>query len=175
MTAHGIETDRLKLVLPEASHLPAYVTYCGSARSRYVGGPYDPAKAFEKLCAMAGHWTLRGFGRFVVIHKASGQPIGHVGALQIDESELPELTWTLWNGAFEGQGYAYEAVKAYLDHPQSTPGSGTFLIRIEEGNQRSLKLAHRIGAEREDSAQPPKWMPKAISFRLKRHPSGQAD
>lgn len=174
MTMHDIETDRLKLVLPAASHLPAYVAYCDSARSRYVGGPYAPAKAFEKFCAMAGHWTMRGFGRFVLTLKASGQPIGHVGALQFDVSELPDLTWTLWDGAFEGQGFAYEAVKSYLDHPQSAPGSGTFLIRIEEDNQRSLKLAHRIGAERENTAQPPKCMPKAITYRLKRHPSVQA-
>ena len=175
MTMHDIETDRLKLVLPAASHLPAYVAYCGSARSRYVGGPYDPAKAFEKFCAMAGHWAMRGFGRYVLIHKASGQPIGHLGALQIDAAELPELTWTLWDGAFEGQGYAFEAVKAYLDHSSMVRGPSTFLIRIEYDNQRSLKLAHRIGAERNETAQPPKWMPKAITYRLKHHPCGPVD
>lgn len=175
MNVHDIETDRLTLVPPAASHLPAYVAYCGSARSRYVGGPYDQAKAFDKFCAMAGHWTMRGFGRFVVTHKASGQPIGHVGALQINAAEPPEMTWTLWHDAFEGQGYGFEAVKAYLDTPAAALGSSTLLIRIDEGNLRSLRLAHRIGAERDDTAQAPQWMPKAITFRLQHHLSGKAD
>lgn len=164
MTRPEIETDRLNLVLPEAIHLPAYVSYCGSARSRYVGGPFDPAKAFEKFCAMAGHWRLRGFGRYVVTLKTSGQPIGHVGALQIDEGELPEMTWTIWDGAFEGGGYAFEAVAGYLTSAPATTGSGRLQIRIDKDNLRSLNLARRIGAKREEDAVAPAWMPEAVSF-----------
>lgn len=114
-----IETPRLILVPPQAQHLDAYVSYCGSERSKFVGGPFDAAKAFEKLCAMAGHWTLRGFGRYVITEKGSGQAIGHVGALQIDLSDPPEMTWTLWSDAAEGQGYAFEAASAYLAQEKS--------------------------------------------------------
>lgn len=167
MTHAPIETDRLRLVLPQADHLPPYVAYCTSDRSRFVGGPYDPVKAFEKLCAMSGHWALRGFGRYVMTEKHTGQTIGHVGALQLDSAHPPEMTWTIWDGAFEGKGYAFEAVQAYLSHASGVIGADQMIIRIVPDNHRSLSLAQRIGAERDDAALPPAWMPDAVTFRVR--------
>lgn len=159
-----VESERIILVLPHADHLPAYVRYCASERSVFVGGPFDPAKAFEKLCAMSGHWGMRGFGRFVMVSKATGQPIGHVGALQLDRAERPEMTWTLWDGAFEGKGYAFEAARAYLSHASDTLDFESLLIRIEKHNHRSLRLAERIGTTRDDAAKPPTWTPDAVTY-----------
>lgn len=167
MTHAPIETDRLRLVMPQVDHLPRYATYCASDRSRFVGGPYDPVKAFEKLCAMSGHWALRGFGRYVMTEKDTGQPIGHVGALQLDSAEPPEMTWTIWDGAFEGKGYAFEAVRAYLSHASGVIGADQMIIRIVPDNHRSLSLAQRFGAERDDTALPPAWMPDAVTFRIR--------
>lgn len=162
-----VESERIILVLPHADHLPAYVRYCASERSVFVGGPFDAAKAFEKLCAMSGHWCMRGFGRFVMVLKATGQPIGHMGALQLDPAERPEMTWTLWDGAFEGKGYAFEAARAYLSHASDTLDFESLLIRIEKDNRRSIKLANRIGAKRDDGAVVPAWMPDSVTFIVK--------
>lgn len=162
-----IETDRLRLVMPGADHLPSYVAYCASERSRFVGGPYDPVKAFEKLCAMAGHWALRGFGRYVMIERDSGQPIGHVGALHLDSTQPPEMTWTIWDGGFEGKGYAFEAVRGYLSHASGVLVADQMIIRIMQDNHRSLSLAQRIGATRDDTAPAPDWMPDAVTFRIR--------
>lgn len=158
------ETDRLLLVKPQAGHLAAYRHYCASDRSRFVGGPFDAVKAFEKLCSMAGHWTLRGFGRYVITLKTTGQPIGHVGALQIDDVGPPEMTWTLWHDGVEGQGYAYEAAQAYLEHAADATGADHLLIRIEADNIRSQRLADRIGAQRDITAIPPDWMPNGLTY-----------
>ena len=161
-----ITSDRLRLVLPEAGHLAAYTAYCGSERSAFVGGPYDPVKAFEKFSAMAGHWTLRGFGRYVITLRSTGQAIGHVGALQLDSADLSEMTWTLWDGACEGQGYATEAALAYLQHAAKDLPVDRMLIRIDRDNRRSRALAERIGGALDQTAVPPTWMPKAVTYRL---------
>ncbi len=162
-----IETDRLILVRPKKQHLAAYVAFCASDRTEFVGGPFDAAKAFEKLCAMAGHWDLRGFGRYVITLRTSGEAIGHVGALQIDPAVLPEMTWTLWSGAAEGKGYAHEAARAYLAQARVAMGAPELLVRIKRNNLRSHDLAARLGATRDTDASVPHWMPDAVTYRVK--------
>lgn len=151
--------------MPHPDHLPAYTAYCQGPRSSFVGGPFDAVKAFDKLCSMSGHWTMRGFGRYVITTRDSGQAIGHVGALQLDPSEPPEMTWTLWDAAFEGQGTAFEAARAYLDHARRVLDCSSLTVRIAADNQRSHALAIRLGAIRTDQGPPP-WMPTAVSYRI---------
>ena len=166
MTRTPVETERLILVPPQAHHLAAYVAYCSSHRAQFVGGPFDAAKAFEKLCAMAGHWNLRGFGRHVMTLRTTGRAIGHVGALQIDEAEPPEMTWTLWSDDVEGQGYAFEAAHAYLETAAAATGTREMLVRIDRENLRSQRLAARLGAQPDSAATSPRWMPEAVTFRI---------
>ncbi|MCI5110061.1 MAG: GNAT family N-acetyltransferase [Marivita sp.] len=161
-----IDTDRLILIRPAPEHLDAYVSYCASARARFVGGPFDATKAFEKFCAMAGHWTLRGFGRYVVTLRDGGRAIGHVGALQIDAADPPEMTWSLWTDTAEGKGIAHEAAAAYLAGAKARLGLSEVIIRIAEGNIRSHSLARRLGATLDESAVAPGWMPDAVTYRL---------
>ena len=166
LPARRIETPRLTLVSPQAQHLDAYVAYCASDRARFVGGPFDAAKAFEKFCTMAGHWTVRGFGRYVVVLKEGGQAIGHVGALQIDDAELPEMTWTLWTDAAEGQGYAFEAATGYLAHARRLLGVDEMLIRIAAGNARSHRLAERLGASVDTTIKAAAWQGDGVTYRI---------
>lgn len=154
------------LAPPHADHLPAYLAYCTGPRSGFVGGPYTPVQAFDKFCAMAGHWVMRGFGRYVITLRETGRAIGHVGALQIDTDTGPEMTWTLWEDAAEGQGHASEAARAYLGHAAAALPFDHLLVRIDAGNVRSLKLAERLGAVPDDNAKPPAWMPGAVTFRI---------
>lgn len=175
MLNRQIETPRLILVLPELWHLEAYVAYCASDRAQFVGGPFSAAKAFEKLCAMAGHWTLRGFGRYVITLKNGGQAIGHVGALQVDHTELPEMTWSLWVDSAEGQGYAFEAAQSYLAQANEFVGARDMLIRIAAENTRSHNLARRLGAVVDDQTPAPPWLPNATTYRLEVQSRSAAD
>lgn len=162
-----IETERLVLLRPQAHHLAAYTAYCASDRSAFLGGPYDAVGAFEKFAIMVGHWTLRDSGRFVMIDKASDAPIGHVGALRLTLEEPPDLTWAIWNGTYEGRGYAYEAATAYLHHALRDPGFDRMLIRIAENNHRSQRLAKRLGARRDLFAPAPSWAPDMVTYDLR--------
>ena len=159
----ALSTARLTLRMPHASDLPAYTAYCASDRAHFVRGPFTAPQAFEKFAAMAGHWTLRGFGRYVI--ERDGAPIGHVGPMQLDDSQEPELTWTLWNGAHEGQGLATEAALRVRDHLIRDLGWPQMVILIMPDNTGSVRLAERIGATLTDIPAPD-WYAGCRTYRL---------
>ncbi len=165
MTAAATLTaERLVLRQPMAADLPAYSAYCASDRSHFVRGPFTAPQAFEKLAAMIGHWAIRGFGRYIIT--LDGAPIGHVGPLALDDEYPPEFTWTLWDGATEGHGYATEAALTVKSHLMTDLGWPQMIIRIMPDNHGSCRIAERIGAELTSEA-PPDWYPGALTYRLR--------
>lgn len=163
--ARTLSTPRLTLRTPEAGDLPAYTAYCASDRSRFVGGPYSAVQAFDKMAAMIGHWSLRGFGRYVI--EVDGRAAGHVGPLQMDDSHAPEMTWTLWDAAHEGHGYAHEAAKTVASHLMEDQGWRELVIRIMPDNTPSRRLAEKLGAVLTDDPAP-HWMPDATTYWLRK-------
>ena len=164
--ADQLTTERLIMRRPQASDLPVYSAYCMSERSKYVGGPYDAQKAFEMYFAMAGHWTIRGFGRYIITWE--GRAIGHVGPLQIDDTIPPEFTWTLWDGTCEGQGFATEAARGVQHHLMQDCGWPEMIIRILPDNAKSRKIAEAVGARLTDEPAPA-WYEGALTYRLGGH------
>jgi RimJ/RimL family protein N-acetyltransferase len=162
--ARRITTDRLILREPKAGDLPAYRGYCVSERSRFSGGPFTPEQAFEKLAAMIGHWTLRGFGRYVITRE--GVPLGHAGPLAVSDGEPPEMTWTLWTAEAEGKGYATEAARAVIAHLLGDLAWPRMLVRIAPDNAASHRMALRLGAMPTD-APAPGWMPGVRTYDLR--------
>lgn len=158
------QTERLVFRKPDASDLAPYTAYCQSDRTRFVGGPFDGVQAFEKLAAKIGHWEFRGFGRLVIVHRSTGRALGHVGAMQLNTDEVPELTWTLWAGEDEGKGYATEACKAYRDHARNELGFSSMIARIVEDNLPSRRLAERLGGVLNADALPPGWMANTVTY-----------
>ena len=159
----ALGTERLLLRQPQAADLPAYTAYCASARSHFVRGPFTEAQAFEKFATMIGHWTLRRFGRYVI--EWQGQPIGHVGPLAITMDEPPELTWTLWDARFEGQGFATEAARRVRDHLLSERAWPALDVLVLPANTASLRIAEKLGAT--DTGKPaPDWYPGCRTLRL---------
>ncbi|MFQ6547271.1 GNAT family N-acetyltransferase [Aestuariibius sp. 2305UL40-4] len=153
MTAATLQTRRLTLRQPQASDLPAYAAYCASERSHFVGGPFTEARTFDRFAAMIGHWAIRGFGRYVIVHE--GRPIGHVGPLAVHEGEeVPELSWTLWDAESEGHGFATEAAQAVWTHLSKDLGWSEMLVRIQPENAASIRLAEKLGAERTEEPAP---------------------
>lgn len=141
-----LETERLILRAPRSEDFSPFAAYCASDRTRFVGGPKPAYAAFEKLCAMIGHWALRGFGRFVITRKDDDAVLGHVGPLQLDETRDPDMTWTLWDAAHEGRGYAHEATSAVMRWMPDATGLTTARVEIHPDNLASIRLARRLGA-----------------------------
>ncbi|MEX0308901.1 MAG: GNAT family N-acetyltransferase [Tateyamaria sp.] len=161
--ADRLTTARLELRKPQAGDLPAYAAYCASDRTKFVGGPFAAAKAFDKFAAIAGHWILRGFGRYIM--ERDGAPIGHVGPMQLDATQPPEFTWTLWDGDCEGQGLATEAARRVRDHLLGELGWPEMIIHVMPDNTGSIGIAERIGAILTDNP-PPAWYEGAVVYRI---------
>ncbi|MEO0502552.1 MAG: GNAT family N-acetyltransferase [Pseudomonadota bacterium] len=161
--ATTLTTARMTLRMPRASDLPAYTAYCASDRTRFVRGPFTAPQAFDKYAAIAGHWALRGFGRYIM--ERGGTPIGHVGPMQLDETQPPELTWTLWDAAYEGHGYATEGARAVRDHLFGDLQWTQMIIYVLPDNTGSARIAERIAATLTDDPAPD-WYPGCLTYRL---------
>jgi RimJ/RimL family protein N-acetyltransferase len=146
-----IDTARLHLRQPLASDWPAYLDYRQSPRSTNHAMPMG--EAWTHFAAFFGHWALRGFGRFIAT--LEGRPIGHFGPFFTAAHPEPELTWTLWDGTLEGQGFAHEAALAVRDHAFGTLGWTSAVSYIDPANTRSQALAARLGARRDPAAPNP--------------------
>ena len=150
-----LETGRLILRAPRAEDWPPSAAFLATERSRFVGGPVETGGAWRIFAHVVGHWTLRGFGLFVVCDKARDAALGTVGPWYPADWPEREIGWTLWRAEDEGKGFAQEAARAALDHAFRALGWETAVSYIDPGNARSIALAERLGAVRDPRAAAP--------------------
>ena len=123
-------------------------------------GPKPRYVVADRFMGMVGQWALRGYGRYVM---TQGDAVfGHVGVMHIDEIEAPEITWTLWDDAREGQGFATEAARAVLQAWAGPP----LLARVKPDNAASLRVAERLGMVPAPDAPPASYGEDVLNFRL---------
>lgn len=162
-----IETDRLILRAPAERDAEGYVAFWASERSRHLGGPKDRPRAWEAFAMEFGHWHLRGFGSWAVTLKGDDTCLGFIGGWYPDGWPDREIDWMLWDGA-EGRGIAFEAIRAVREHAYRTLGWSGAVSYIEPGNDRSIRLAGRLGCTRVDEPTP---YPGGLVYR---HPAPEA-
>jgi RimJ/RimL family protein N-acetyltransferase len=162
-----LTTDRLVLRRPEPRDARAHVAYYGTERSAGNGGPQPPGQAWRSFCTLLGHWQSHGYGMWCVTRAGEDKALGMVGPwCPIDWPEN-EIGWMLFEGAVEGSGIAFEAAVAALDHAFGTLGWNTAVSYIHTANQRSIRLAERLGAMPDpDAIEPPVDHPTLVF----RHP-----
>ena len=144
MNIPTLHTERLTLRAPRFDDFEAYAAFRGSDRAKLLGGPFNRDQAFEQLCAIVGHWTLRGFGRWIVADRTTDEPLGIVGLLYPEGWPEPEIAWSVFE-AGEGHGIAYEAALAARHYAYTTAGWTTAISLVDPANTRSLALAKRMG------------------------------
>jgi len=140
-----LETERLRLRAPRLDDFEAYAAFRASPRARHVGGPYPRETAWDQFCSLAGHWQLRGYGRWIVADRPSDAALGIVGPFFPEVWPGPELAWSMFDGA-EGKGYAQEAALAARAYAYGTLGWTSAISVIAPENTRSVALARRMGA-----------------------------
>lgn len=139
-----LETARLRLRAPVLADFDAWAEIlCGPA-GPHLGGPFSRDDAFVEFLAACGGWLLRGHGPWTAQPKAGGAALGFVLIGFEPGDEEPELGY-LFTPAATGQGLAFEAASAALDHARQLR-LPSLVSYVAPENLRSQRLAGRLGA-----------------------------
>jgi RimJ/RimL family protein N-acetyltransferase len=147
-----LTTERLRLRSHRAADLDALAAMWADASvARHIGGrPATREEAWARLLRYVGHWSLLGFGYWVVEERASGAFVDEVGFGDFKRDIEPsfgdalEAGWALAPSA-QGRGYATEAVRAALRWADEDLGRRRTVCLIAPENEPSRRLAARCG------------------------------
>lgn len=119
--------------------------------TRFIGGKASTREeSWMRLLRNVGHWSLLGFGYWVVEEKASGRFVGEIGFSELKREiepgfeGVPEAGWVLAPGA-HGRGFATEAVKAILAWGDKKFAGGPTVGIINPENTASIGVAAKCG------------------------------
>ena len=141
-----LETARLTLRAPAQRDHDALAAFFASDATQYVGGKKTESQSWRYLCEIIGHWSMRGFGRWMVTQKGDDTAIGLVGLHYPHGWPDQEVGWYIWSG--NGKGYASEAGRAARRYAYDTLGWTTAISMIDMGNDASVRVAEAMGATR---------------------------
>jgi RimJ/RimL family protein N-acetyltransferase len=147
-----LETERLRLRAHTLADFPTYCTlWADPAVTRYIGGePNTPEESWGRLLRNAGHWSLLGFGSWLVEEKSTSDFVGEVGIFNYKRetdpplTNIPEVGWIL-SPAKHGRGYASEAVLALINWASNRFTSNELACIIDLANTPSLRVASKCG------------------------------
>ena len=119
--------------------------------TRYISGRgLSEEESWSRLLRYICHWSLLGFGYWLVEEKGTGTFVGEVGFanyrrdLTPSLNGTPEIGWVLATGA-HGQGYASEVVRTVVAWgDEHFPSAGTACIIAPE-NRASIRVAAKCG------------------------------
>ncbi|WP_171178020.1 GNAT family N-acetyltransferase [Ruegeria sp. HKCCD8929] len=122
-----------------------------SRRAQFMGGPFSAKDSWYMVAAEVGSWSLLGHGSWAIERRADSALVGQVGINRPAHFPEVEIGWVLLDG-FEGHGYATEAALAALDWAWAELPVKTIVSYITPGNNRSVAVAERLGAEPDPKA-----------------------
>lgn len=142
-----LETDRLILRGPTVEDFPVYRDFFADAEaSAAYDGPKDGGQAWRVLATDLGHWALRGYGRWAVEEKSSGQMVGGCGLWWPEAYPRSELTWWI-TPAGRRKGYALEASRAAIRFGYEVLGWALVETHMNDENVAARRLAEKLGGE----------------------------
>jgi RimJ/RimL family protein N-acetyltransferase len=143
-----LSTARLLLRRFKAKDLDQFAEICADPDvMRYAsvaGKPLTRAQAWGWMCAMEGHWQLRGYGMWAVEEISTRRLIGRIGLQYPEGFPDIEIAWMLGK-PYWGKGFATEAVIASVKYGFRELQRDNFISLIHPNNQASIRLAERIG------------------------------
>ena len=143
-----LETDRLvlrRMSVDDADFMlgllnePSWLRFIGDrgvrtredARAYILKGPVD---MYDRL----------GFGLYITELKGEGTPIGICGLVKRDFLADVDIGFALLPG-FWGQGYAYEAASAVMEHGKGALGLKRIVAITNPENHSSIRLLEKLG------------------------------
>ncbi len=142
-----LETERLILREPRDEDASAYAAFYADAQaSAFYGGPLLAHEAWGMLARDIGHWSLRGYGMWVVERRDTGDVIGGCGLMWPTGWPRSELTWWILPDA-RRQGFAKEASLAAIAFGYDTLGWDLVQTHMKDDNAAARALALSLGGE----------------------------
>ena len=142
-----IETERLLLRGLKESDLTAYATMCADPDvMKYIGHgrTLTRIESWNSMATHLGHWSLKGYGLWVIEEKATGNFVGRTGLFFPEGWPGQEVGWTLAK-AYWGRGYATEAAKAAISWGFKHTAAKQLISLIVPENIASIKVSERLG------------------------------
>jgi RimJ/RimL family protein N-acetyltransferase len=146
-----LETPRLRL---RAHTLADYEAYCSLWAEPEVvhfisGKASTREETWSRMLRHAGHWSMLGFGSWLVEEKATGEMVGEVGLFDYHRDMVPPITtpevgWIL-SATKHGKGYATEAVEAIIGWGETHFAGNELTAIIHPENAASLNVARKCG------------------------------
>ena len=96
------------------------------------------------LAAPLRDYEKHGYGRLVVVEKASSLPVGWCGLKYVDELGEVDIGYRLLP-EYWGKGYALEACRAVLEHGWGQSGLRRIVATVIPENVRSLRVLSALG------------------------------
>lgn len=148
-----LETERLILRAPQLEDFATYRDILMSERAQYLSDePMSRRDAWLDFTQCISQWHLRGHGLFTITACDNGAIHGFILICIEYGDREPELGWFLTENA-EGQGIASEAAQSLRDWGIKTAGLPSLVSYIDPPNTRSVALAERLGAWRDEKAE----------------------
>lgn len=144
-----LETDRLILRPLHPDDFEAHAAMMADprvARFLALGGQVPSRESMWRAFAtMLGHWTIRGYGFFAIVEKASGAFVGRAGPWMPEGWPGLECGWGV-DAAHWGKGYAPEAAIAAIRWIfAANPQLPRIISLIDPVNENSQAVARKVG------------------------------
>ncbi|MDN2708522.1 GNAT family N-acetyltransferase [Janthinobacterium sp. SUN118] len=143
-----IETPRLRLrtaTLDDAAFYmelvndPSWIANIGQRNIHTL----EAARAALETGPMAQQREL-GYSLYILERRSDGAPVGMAGLVRRDSLPGPDIGYAV-RPAYWGQGYAYEAAAAIVQHAQHVLRIRTLFGITSLQNQASIRLLNKLG------------------------------
>jgi RimJ/RimL family protein N-acetyltransferase len=91
-----------------------------------------------------GHWSLRGYGQWALVERATGEVVGRAGLWEPEGWPGLEVGWLLARRHW-GRGFATEGGRAAIAHAFGELGAEHVISVIRPDNTPSIRVAERLG------------------------------
>ena len=142
-----IETARVKMRRFSMEDVPTlYKILSDPITMKFWPQPFDLEGTKNWIQLSLKGYESTGLGRFALIHKESGQLIGHCGFLRtMINGKLENDLGYILDKNYWGQGLASEAAAACLKFGTETLGLNRIVANMEDLHVESRKVAEKIG------------------------------
>jgi RimJ/RimL family protein N-acetyltransferase len=178
-SAPALETERLLLRGFREDDLLEHTAILSDpvVMEHFGGHLFGREESWRRLLGGVGLWQLQGTGLLAAERKSDGKLVGHLGLFDYHREitpsieDKPELGY-IFAAEVHGQGLAREACDTLLAWADRTLNANETVAIISIGNDRSMRLARKLGFERQPDGV---YRDEPISLWLRMRPAIDGD